>query len=179
MRVAGPFGCRCQTIPPCSVSTSRSSNRVPRKPSNAGGGKGPDFGSGLEVGRIGRVTMLSITSNQRFGPAEGSRDGGEGTVSCRFVGRLANPVGEPDAGNPPVRFDEREVETEQGGIVGHRQPKGPPTRMAHLTRRATSRLSLIVACQKLASEGNFLRSSFKKPRKNALLPRERLRFVFK
>src|SRR5688572_24091405 len=21
MRVAGPFGCRCQTIPPCSVST--------------------------------------------------------------------------------------------------------------------------------------------------------------
>ena len=28
MRVAGPFGCRCQTIPPCSVSTSRSSNRT-------------------------------------------------------------------------------------------------------------------------------------------------------
>src|ERR1019366_4243766 len=111
MRVAGPFGCRCQTIPPCSVSTSRSSNRVPRKPSNAGGGKGPDFGSGLEVGRIGRVTMLSITSNQRFGSAEGPSDGGEETVSCRFVGRLANPVGEPDAGNPPVRFDEREVET--------------------------------------------------------------------
>ena len=28
MRVAGPFGCRCQSIPPCSVSTSRSSNRT-------------------------------------------------------------------------------------------------------------------------------------------------------
>jgi hypothetical protein len=26
----------------------------------------------------------------------------------------SNPVGEPDAGNPPVRFDEREVETEHG-----------------------------------------------------------------
>ena len=49
-------------------------------------------------------------------------------------------VGEPDAGDPPVRFDEREVETEQGGIVWPRQPKGPATRMAHLNRRATSRL---------------------------------------
>ena len=25
---------------------------------------------------------------------------------------VVNPVREPDAGNPPVRFDEREVETE-------------------------------------------------------------------
>ena len=49
-------------------------------------------------------------------------------------------VGEPDAGDPPVRFDEREVETEQGGILWHRQPKGPATCMAHLNRRATSRL---------------------------------------
>jgi hypothetical protein len=49
-------------------------------------------------------------------------------------------VREPDAGNPPVRFDEREVETEQGGIVWHRQPKGTETRMVHLNRRATSRL---------------------------------------
>jgi hypothetical protein len=36
-----------------------------------------------------------------------------------------NPVGEPDAGNPHVRFDERGVETEQGWIFWHRQPKGP------------------------------------------------------
>src|ERR1022692_1029572 len=49
-------------------------------------------------------------------------------------------VGEPDAGDPPVRFDEREVETEHGGIVWPRQPKGPATRMAHLNHRATSRL---------------------------------------
>ena len=30
---------------------------------------------------------------------------------CESVNRL---VREPDAGNPPVRFDEREVEPEQG-----------------------------------------------------------------
>ena len=54
--------------------------------------------------------------------------------------RLEYLVREPDAGNPPVRFDEREVETEHGGIVWHRQPKGPATRMAHLNHRATSRL---------------------------------------
>jgi len=46
------------------------------------------------------------------------------------VGRLKMPVGEPDALNAPVRFDERGVETEQGGTFGHRQPKGPATRKA-------------------------------------------------
>jgi hypothetical protein len=30
----------------------------------------------------------------------------------------------------PGRFDERGVETEQGGLLGHRQPKGPATRKA-------------------------------------------------
>ena len=30
------------------------------------------------------------------------------------MGLTVKPVGEPDAGNPPVRFDEREVETEHG-----------------------------------------------------------------
>jgi hypothetical protein len=36
---------------------------VPLKPGNAGGGKGPNFGSGLEAVKIGRVTMLSRTSH--------------------------------------------------------------------------------------------------------------------
>jgi len=49
-------------------------------------------------------------------------------------------VREPDAANPHVRFDERGVETEQGWILWHRQPKGPATRMANLTHRATPRL---------------------------------------
>src|SRR5262249_14588389 len=40
------------------------------------------------------------------------------------------PVGEPDAANLQVRFDEREVETGHGELLGHRQPKGPATRKA-------------------------------------------------
>jgi hypothetical protein len=34
--------------------------------------------------------------------------------ACLRVGRPRNSVGEPDAVNPPVRFDEREVETGHG-----------------------------------------------------------------
>jgi hypothetical protein len=49
-------------------------------------------------------------------------------------------VREPDAVTPPVRFDERAVETEHGGILWHRPPKGPATRMVHLHHRATARL---------------------------------------
>jgi GT2 family glycosyltransferase len=43
---------------------------------------------------------------------------------------MSSLVREPDAGNPPVRFDEREVETGHGETFGHRQPKGPATRKA-------------------------------------------------
>ena len=56
------------------------------------------------------------------------------------VCRPRNPVGEPDAVNPHVRFDERGVETEYGRILRHWQPKGPATRTAYLTHRATPRL---------------------------------------
>ena len=39
-------------------------------------------------------------------------------IVCPSVKR----VGEPDAGNPPVRFDEREVETEHGmRLLRHRR----------------------------------------------------------
>jgi hypothetical protein len=62
-------------------------------------------------------------------------------------------VGEPDAGDPPVRFDEREVETKHGGILWHRQPKGPATRMAHLHHRATSRLYLYQITKTIAAAG--------------------------
>ena len=45
-------------------------------------------------------------------------EGTSGSVKDRPTGlpvcRLTNPVGEPDAANPHVRFDEREVETEHG-----------------------------------------------------------------
>ena len=38
------------------------------------------------------------------------------------MGLTVKPVGEPDAGNPPVRLDQREVETEHGmRLVRHRR----------------------------------------------------------
>ena len=47
------------------------------------------------------------------------RSGSSFTVGRRClpgnVCPVVNPVREPDAGNPHVRFDEREVETEHGG----------------------------------------------------------------
>ena len=49
---------------PCGVADRLA---VPRKPSNVGGGKGPDFGSASEVARVGRVAMLPITSTKRLG----------------------------------------------------------------------------------------------------------------
>ena len=42
-----------------------------------------------------------------------------------FVCRWREPVGEPDAANPHVRFDERDVETEYG-----RDAEAPATERA-------------------------------------------------
>ena len=39
----------------------------------------------------------------------------KGASSDVSVDQPVKPVGEPDAANPHVRFDEREVETEHGG----------------------------------------------------------------
>ncbi|MBU4272506.1 MAG: hypothetical protein KKA28_11655, partial [Planctomycetes bacterium] len=51
------------------------------------------------------------------------------------------PVGEPDAGNPHVRFDEREVETEHGMRLLRHGRGNPDTELCRsLPRRATSRL---------------------------------------
>jgi hypothetical protein len=97
---------------------SRAADRlvVPSKPGNSGGGKGPDFGSVPEVVQSresGHVAYnLHPTAwSSRKGLASRRRRGACCTEPWAV---LANPVGEPDAGNPPVRFDEREVETEQG-----------------------------------------------------------------
>jgi hypothetical protein len=55
----------------------------------------------------------------------------------RAIKRL---IGEPDAVNLHVRFEEREVKTEHGRILRHWQPKGPAPRTADLNHRVTSRL---------------------------------------
>ncbi len=90
-----------------------------------------------------RVRVAGTLPGQIPVPNFASCKAGEKSRALKTVSRaegLTCLVREPDAGNPPVRFDEREVETEHGGIIWHRQPKGPATRMAHLNRRATSRL---------------------------------------
>ena len=52
-----------------------------------------------------------------------------------------NLVREPDAGNPPVRFDEREVETEHGRRILRHNRGNPETEVSRsLNHRATSRL---------------------------------------
>jgi len=49
LRVAGPFGCRCPNVPPCSVSTPRSSNRT-----------GAFNASGSPTGIFSRPTVSSV-----------------------------------------------------------------------------------------------------------------------
>ena len=78
---------------------------------------------GLEIGDA------SINSGMDQGtPEEAGRSGEEraGTPRCGpFVCRSREPVGEPDAANPHVRFDERDVETEYG-----RDAEAPATERA-------------------------------------------------
>jgi hypothetical protein len=58
-----------------------------------------------------------------------------------------NLVREPDAGNPPVRFDEREVETEHGMRIIRPRRGNPDTELSRsLPHRATSRLYPFQSC---------------------------------
>ena len=92
------------------------------KPGNAGGAKGPYFGhvdgrdKGIAIGFGLATQKRTRTSRKRlYGQAKAAPQG-------VIVGLIVKPVGEPDAGNPPVRFDEREVETEHGmRLLRHRR----------------------------------------------------------
>ena len=53
---------------------------------------------------------------------------------------MATFVGEPDAANPHVLFNERGVETGMARLVRHRLPKGPETARPGLNDRAIPRL---------------------------------------
>jgi hypothetical protein len=68
--------------------------------------------------------MLPQNSIQRFGVCGRDYAACEGGAGKRPVGRPRNPVGEPDAVNPPVRFDEREVETGTESYSGTGRRKG-------------------------------------------------------
>ena len=59
--------------------------------------------------------MLPTTSSKDSAGAEGTSRTAKSRAPALLVYRRANPVGEPDAANPHVRFDERGVETEEWG----------------------------------------------------------------
>ncbi len=75
------------------------------------------------------------------GAAGTSEGGGEGAADeLRPWANGPNPVGEPDAGNPPVRFDGAgELETEQG-LRGSEPQRGNPDTRTY--RRLTHRTYL-------------------------------------
>ena len=70
------------------------------KPGNAGGGKEPQLKGNARSDEDGGIDVESINPRKRSEVA----DGVTRNIVCLFR--------EPDAGNPPVRFDEREQETE-------------------------------------------------------------------
>jgi hypothetical protein len=124
---------------------------VPRRPGNAGGGKGPQFKADVESGEVLEIgATLANSAKAReprpashaevkkgLGPSPGSRcrpkrshrrlcllgpekcsEGYTAPAVARssrarpFVRESMRLVREPDAGDLPVRFDERDVETE-------------------------------------------------------------------
>ena len=62
------------------------------------------------------------------------------SVTCNGYGDCVSLLREPDAANPHVRFDEREVETGQGQASEAPADERAGHRWACLNHRATSRL---------------------------------------
>ena len=119
------------------------------KPGNAGGGKEPDFwrvtGRDQESGDwLCLSTPLVIQRSRKelylsakMGMSSESRPMRYRPIVCWRV----KPVGEPCAGNPHARFDEREVETEHGMRLLRHKRGNPDTELCRsLRHRATSRL---------------------------------------
>jgi hypothetical protein len=83
---------------------------VAKKPGNAGGAKGPWFWSA--EGRSNDRAIGLWPSNLNTIRRSGERLSRKAKMRCAYRVPAGNSVREPDAGNPHVRFDEREVETE-------------------------------------------------------------------
>jgi len=85
--------------------------------------------SGWGGGSVCRGRVDHVTRNRTCAALLGCLSSKAVRVSAR--GRShEHLVRELDAANPHVQFDERGVETEHGGLLGHRQTKGPATRKA-------------------------------------------------
>src|SRR6266849_1324403 len=84
---------------------------VPMKPGNAGRGKGPWFKAAQRVARVGTLVATPASPKQSSDATNGATTQREGCKSVCDGDRVL--VREPDAGNPPVRFDEGDVETER------------------------------------------------------------------
>jgi hypothetical protein len=91
------------------------------RPGNAGGGKDPDFWCAFEDGEVAVIgeslqTPLSDGNHRRMLCREAKARHVPSKSRARPVLPVCltmKPVGEPDAGNPHVRFDERGWETER------------------------------------------------------------------
>ena len=79
-------------------------------PGNAGGAKDPDFWHAFDDGEVRVIGDEPVNAFKDPEPSEEAIRQGEG--GCPAVCLAMKPVGEPDAGNPHVRFDERGGETE-------------------------------------------------------------------
>jgi hypothetical protein len=119
MRVigGGPLQARVAASTPARRRPRRESDRVvgALSPGNAGGAKGPDFWCAFEDGKVEVIgDEPTNTIKDRRCPRLLCRGAKEITVpNPRAIGLLPvcltlKPVGKPDAGNPHVRFDERE-----------------------------------------------------------------------
>jgi len=86
---------------------------VPRKPGNAGGGKGPEFKVDVRRGMRARRVAKSLSPPRMVqDPQAASR-----ARSRAQRGGTCFLVREPDALIGPVRFDERGVKTEHGEAI--------------------------------------------------------------
>jgi len=98
--------------------------------------KNPEIGFAYQLHSDSAVTERTLLASED-GDVFGVTTVMKQSVVCWSV----KPVGEPDAGNPHVRFDEREVETEHGRrILRHTRGNPDPEVSRSLTHRATSRL---------------------------------------
>ena len=78
---------------------------VPMKPGNSGGGKGLQLKADARSDDRTRRLAISLTTPELFSEVA---DG----VTCNRFGDCVSLLREPEAGNPHIRFDEREQEPE-------------------------------------------------------------------